>query len=135
MRISIQDAFGTEIPVVKIIVNKFDGQPLKTITLTTKDFRYDNINTYDGRYLEDYFCNNLIIRGDSLNVGRVGGYLEWTNMDSCRVDYQIYWFQEVSVWSDYVKIMDEPAEKLFGKDQKMRNAIKVKEINQLIIDN
>ncbi|MBK6771011.1 MAG: hypothetical protein IPG78_02475 [Ignavibacteria bacterium] len=56
-------------------------------------------------------------------------------MDSCHVDYQIYWFQEVSVWIDYVKIMDEPAEKLFGKDQKMRNAIKVKEINQLIIDN
>ncbi len=32
---------------------------------------------------------------------------------SCQV-YQIYWFKEVSVWIDYVKIMDEPAYQFFN---------------------
>ena len=126
MRISTTDAFGIVKPVVKIIMHAFDGSKKDSIIITTTDFRYESINTYDGRYLEEYFNNNLIVRGDSLNVGRVGGFLEWHNIDLCHVDYQIHWFQEVSVWIDYVKIMDEPAEKLFGKDQKLRNTIKIK---------
>ncbi len=69
--------------------------------------------------------NNLIVRGDSLNVGRVGGFLEWHNIDLCQVDYQIFWFQEVSVWIDYVKIIDEPAKQLFDS-QFLRDRIKVK---------
>jgi len=125
MRINVQDTGGTEKPVIKIVAHAFDGFPLDSITITTKDFKIDS-GIYDGRYLEEYFNNNIVIRGDNLNRGRVGGYLEWTNINSCHVDYQIYWYQEVSVWIDYVKIMDEPAEKLFGKDQKMRNTIKVK---------
>ncbi|MBK9225622.1 MAG: hypothetical protein IPL67_00805 [Ignavibacteria bacterium] len=126
MRISTSDAFGDEKPVIKLIAFAFDGSPIDSITLTTKDFRYGNNSTYDGRYLEDYFNMTIAARGDSLNRGRVGGFLEWHNIDLCHVDYQIHWFQEVSVWIDYVKIMDEPAEKLFGKDQKLRNTIKIK---------
>ncbi|MBK6504853.1 MAG: hypothetical protein IPG02_04105 [Ignavibacteria bacterium] len=126
MRISTSDAFGEEKPVIKLIAIAFNGSPIDSITLTTKDFRYGYSSTYDGRYLEDYFISNLIVKGDALNDGRVGGFLEWHNIDLCHVDYQIHWFQEVSVWIDYVKIMDEPAEKLFGKDQKLRNTIKIK---------
>lgn len=74
-------------------MHAFDGSKKDSIIITTTDFRYESINTYDGRYLEEYFNNNLIVRGDSLNVGRVGGFLEWHNIDLCQVDYQIFWFQ------------------------------------------
>jgi hypothetical protein len=126
MRISTSDAFGEEKPVIKLIAIAFNGSPIDSITVTTADFRLDGTNNYDGRYLEDYVGINFNVAGDLLNEGRVGGFLEWHNIDLCHVDYQIHWFQEVSVWIDYVKIMDEPAEKLFGKDQKLRNTIKIK---------
>jgi len=125
MRISTSDAFGDEKPVIKLIAFAFDGSPIDSITLTTKDFRYGNINTYDGRYLEDYFNMTIAARGDSLNRGRVGGFLEWNNIDLCHVDYQIYWFQEVSVWIDYVKIVDEPANQFFN-NQFFRERLKHK---------
>jgi len=126
MRISTSDAFGEEKPVIKLIAIAFNGSPIDSITVTTADFRLDGTNNYDGRYLEDYVGINFNVAGDLLNEGRVGGFLEWHNIDLCHVDYQIHWFQEVSLWIDYVKIMDEPAEKLFGKDQKLRNTIKIK---------
>ncbi|MBX7042436.1 MAG: hypothetical protein K1X85_05990, partial [Ignavibacteria bacterium] len=55
--------------------------------------------------------------------GRVGGFLEWGNINLCEVDYQIYWYQEVSVWIDYVKIMDEPANLLDHPDQFIRRRL------------
>ena len=125
MRISTSDAFGDEKPVIKLVAFAFDGSPIDTITLTTKDFRYVNDNTYDGRYLEDYFISNIMVKGDALNAGRVGGFLEWGNINLCEVDYQIYWYQEVSVWIDYVKIMDEPANQLFN-NQFFRDRLKHK---------
>ncbi|MBK6506013.1 MAG: hypothetical protein IPG02_10150 [Ignavibacteria bacterium] len=67
--------------------------------------------------MEDYVGINFNVAGDLLNEGRVGGFLEWHNIDLCQVDYQIFWFQEVSVWIDYVKIMDEPAKQLFERPE------------------
>ena len=98
MRISTTDAFGSVKPVVKIIVIAFNGEDtIRNRTLFTNDFRVNNINDYDGRYLQDYFNITIAARGDSLNRGRVGGFLEWHNIDLCQVDYQIFWFQEMCI--------------------------------------
>jgi hypothetical protein len=129
MRISTTDAFGTEKPVVKIVFKNFEGNIVKEVVIKTINFRInDDPFSYDGSYIEEYLLEpsqgDLNIRGDSLNVGRVGGFLEWNNIDLCNVDYQIFWFGEVSVWIDYVKIMDEPAEQLFGSDPRVRDVLK-----------
>lgn len=114
-------------PVVSIVIKNFEGRTIDSVTIKCLNFLSNGINNYNGKYLEEFFGPlPITVRGDSLNVGRVGGYLEWTNMDSCHVDYQIYWFQEVSVWIDYVKIMDEPANLLFNPDERIRKAIKDK---------
>ncbi len=51
--------------------------------------------------------------------------------DSCKVDFEIHWYKDVSVWIDYVKIMDEPANRLFSPNPDIRNAIK-RQIQRLI---
>jgi hypothetical protein len=127
MRISTTDAFGPVKNVVKIVIKKFNGNPGPEITITTEDFRYTNSNTYDGRYLEDYFIHNLSVFADVINEGRPSN--EVIHLNSCQVDYQIYWYGEVSVYIDYVKVMDEAAYMLFNEGQdgiRLRNKIQEK---------
>lgn len=52
-------------------------------------------------------------------------------MNNCHVDVEIHWYREVSVWIDYVKIMDKPAYLLFSPNPDVRNAIK-RQIQRLI---
>ena len=124
IRIDRDVALGLIKEVVKIVILAYDGEFLDSITIYTNDFRHDNQNTYDGRYLEDYFFRNMVVEGTNLNRGRDHWYLEWNNLEECHVDYQLYWYGGVSVWIDYVKVMDEAANKLFGPDQRYRDAIK-----------
>jgi hypothetical protein len=112
MRISTTDAFGSAEDVVKIIVRNYENNIIKEFILTTENFRVGNILTYDGRYLEDYLGIDMSVAGDSLNIGRGDNNPAYLN--SCQVDYQIYWYGTVSVWIDYVKVMDEAADKLFN---------------------
>lgn len=105
--------------VVKIIVNKFNGQLADSLTIYTNDFK-NSQGIYDGSYKEDYRDYSLIIRGDILNsIGQPNGRLSnnpFEYLDDCHVDYQVYWYGEVSVWIDYVKVMDEAAYRLFHPD-------------------
>lgn len=112
MRISTEDAFGTLLNVVKIIVKDYNGDTVDEITINTEDFRYNNLSTYDGRYLEDYFTNNMVVGGDAINTGRNVND-PFTYLNNCEVDYQIYWYGEVSFWIDYVKVMDEAAKTIW----------------------
>jgi hypothetical protein len=48
----------------------------------------------------------------------------YTYGDSCKVDFEIQWYQDVSVWIDYVKVMDEPAYNLFNPNDFYRDRIK-----------
>lgn len=118
MRISVNDAFGPERSVVKIVVNSFDGTELASVILTTLDFRIGNINNYNGAYIEDYFFRNMSVDANlysGINRGRENiSWLDFTHLPDCHIDYQIYWYGDVSVWIDYVKVMDQPAENLLG---------------------
>lgn len=139
MRIDSIDAFGPVKNVVKIIIRSFNGDSIYGVSLTTQDFRNNNINSYNGRYLEDYFINNLIsvpgnITSNGINKGYPTGLDHREKIiyfDSCKVDFEIHWYKDVSVWIDYVKIMDEPAYHLFGPSPIYRNAIK-SQIQRLI---
>ncbi len=120
MRISTTDAFGTSEDVVKLIVRNYENNIIKEFILTTENFRVGNILTYDGRYLEDYLGIDMSVAGDSLNTGR--GPNDPAHLSTCHVDYQIYWYGTVSVYIDYVKVMDEAAEQLLN-NQDMRFAL------------
>jgi hypothetical protein len=132
MRISTTDAFGPVLPVIKIVAISYDGLFLDEITLTTEDFRQGNINTYDGSYIEDYFRSNMLVDGNLTNgINRGRGNIDWHDVThlfngDCKVDFKIYWYGQVDVWIDYVKLIDQPAVNLMGENNLYRNRIKAK---------
>jgi hypothetical protein len=135
MRINIADTAGPSRKVIKIIVRAFNGDVILAQDITTQDFR---INSYNGKYLEDYFSNGISVPGDKTSIGLNKGFpfgLDHRNkigyFDSCKVDFEIHWYRDVSFWIDYVKIMDEPAYLLFNPNKDIRNAIK-RQIQRLI---
>lgn len=130
MRITTTDAFGTVKDVAKIVVKAYNGDVIKEEIITTEDFRYDNSTTYDGRYLEDYFLHNVIVLADSLTRGANYDNPHEPDLVSSLVDYQIYWYGNVDLWIDYVKVMDNNAHDFLGPNPLIRNAIKG-ELNQI----
>ena len=128
MRIKTDDAFSATLPVVKIIIKAFDGSTIKEVTLTTQNFRYTDVFTYDGRYLEEYILSapqgNLTVTGDELRTGAPaeGFPLNYPEASESGVDYEIQWYGQVDVWIDYVKVMDNTAHDLFNpNDSRIRN--------------
>lgn len=115
MRISTSD-ITTNKPVIKVIVKAFDG----VTTVLEKDiftFDFKNNGTYDGSYKEDFPGLNLFVFGDIINTGRGEEFVPKPELlANCKVDYQIYWYGEVSVWIDYMKVMDEAAYMLNNPD-------------------
>jgi len=121
MRISTTDAFADPPKLVaRIYVLNHDGDTIRYFDINTEAFRHDNINTYDGRYLEDFWDLQMRVRLDSLNIGRTASYIEWLNKDSCKVDFQVHWYGEIDLYIDYMKVMDEPAYNLFHPDVNKR---------------
>jgi len=127
MRIDSVVAFGSIKNVVKILIRSFNGDSIYSVILTTQDFRNNSINSYDGQYLENFFVNNLISvpanSTDGLNKGFPSGLDHrdtYLYFDSCQVDFEIHWYKDVSVWIDYVKVMDRPAYLLDHPDKFIR---------------
>ena len=116
MRISVADAFSTPPKnVCKVIIKAFDGSTLNEVTITTANFRDATGSNYNGQYLEDYYQCPIYVDGMAINQGRpLWNYDPLELLDQCHVDYQIYWYGTVSFYIDYVKVMDEPAQELFG---------------------
>jgi hypothetical protein len=126
MRISTTDAFGPVKNVMKIIVRAFNGDTILEQEITTNHFRY-NETQYDGRYLEDFFIDGINVPANTSSLGINKGIppnFSWQNVyyygDSCKVDFEIQWYRDVSVWIDYVKVMDRPAYLLVHPDPVIR---------------
>ncbi len=96
-------------PVVKVVIKAFDGfTTVLERTINTVDFKTDGV--YDGSYKEDFSNLNMSVPGDIINTGRGEVFVPTPDvLANCHVDYQIYWYGEVNVWIDYVKVMDEAA--------------------------
>jgi hypothetical protein len=46
-------------------------------------------------------------------------------LENSQVDYQIYWYGQVDLWIDYVKVMDNKANVYYGPDSTIvRNYLK-----------
>ena len=124
MRIDIADTSGPTRKVIKIVVRAFNGDVILVQDITTQDFK---ISSYNGKYLEDYFSNGINVPGDKTSIGLNNGFPSgldhrdtYLYFDSCQVDFEIHWYKDVSVWIDYIKIMDEPAYLLNHPDQFIR---------------
>ncbi|HAX47607.1 MAG TPA: hypothetical protein PK605_16015 [Ignavibacteria bacterium] len=113
MRISTYDALGTPKDVAKIIVKAYNGDIVGEFTIKTVNFRESTGASYNGQYLDEYYQLPIFVSGDSLNRGR-GPNDPLGELQNCQVDYQIYWYGTVSVYIDYVKVMDEAANRLLG---------------------
>ena len=136
MRIDSADAHGPNKNVIKIVVRAFNGDIVLEQNITSN--RFLNINgEYNGGYIEDYLntiINVLSNSTDGLNKGFPSGLDHrdtYLYFDSCQVDFEIHWYKDVSVWIDYVKIMDEPAYELLSPNSIIKERIK-NQIQRLI---
>jgi len=127
MRIESTEAFSDPPKdVARVIIRAFNGDILRDVLIRTIHFRDPSGSSYNGQYLEDFYQLPIFVSADSINRGRSTNWQDFTQLSSCQIDYEIYWYGEVSVWIDYVKVMDQPAENLLGEDNLYRNRIKEK---------
>lgn len=104
--------------VVRIEIINFDGSVNPTINLLVRNFLDSNL-IYNGSYLEIYNMGNispypLSVKATSLAQGAAVDYQgKSENLTSSQVDYRVYWYGEVDVWLDYVRVDDEWAHFLF----------------------
>ncbi|HRF66649.1 MAG TPA: T9SS type A sorting domain-containing protein [Ignavibacteria bacterium] len=116
MRIDSAEAFSDPPKnVCKVIVKAHNGDIINQTVITTNRFRDASGSVYTGQYLEEFYLLPISVSGDSLNRGR-GPNDPLGELQTCQVDYQIYWYGTVSVYIDYVKVMDEAANRLFNND-------------------
>ncbi|MBV6479606.1 MAG: hypothetical protein HGGPFJEG_02392 [Ignavibacteria bacterium] len=106
--------------VVIMEIQNFSASINQFETLKVKSFLDEN-GEYNGRYLEMYrFDGNpniypLSIKATDLTQGAVADASGRTeNLFDSKVDYRVYWYGEVDVWLDYVRVEDEWAHFLFN---------------------
>lgn len=123
MRINTSDA--NIIPpkkVVTIEVIAFDGSLKKSIDIFTDNFK--NNGQYNGEYRESYYNQltgnplDLFLTGSDINSGNTtyDAMGRSVNMEESQVDYRVYWWGDVDVWLDRVRVQDEWAHFLFYPD-------------------
>lgn len=114
------DSNNWEKNVAIIEIINFSGNMIQAETLKVKSFLDEN-GTYGGGYLEFYrFDGNptiypLSIKATDLTDGATADASGRTeNLFDSKVDYRVYWYGEVDVWLDYVRVEDEWAHFLFN---------------------
>jgi len=105
--------------VVRIEVYNYSEKLLEpTVDITVSDF-YDLTGHYNGNYIEMYnFYGNpqpykLSVLGESIADSTIDTSAYYTPRELSRVDYRVYWYGEVDVRLDYVRLDDEWAHFLF----------------------
>ena len=121
-RIRIDSVFAANFPnssVCKIKVIKENGSDiLKEVTIKASDF-WDNSNTYDGSYKEEFnFASgtDLKIHGpwgsNDKAYWQARGNRPPQDEDN-KADIQVYWYGNCDMWIDYIRVDNEVADKLF----------------------
>lgn len=115
----IPTGIQTDLPVVTIQVISFDNDQVKSITISSDDFKDQNGN-YNGEYKSEYLplLDLLQIEGDNatdhLNQGRIDENWNWPT--TCHVDFRVLWEGQVEVWFDKMVVDDQIANRLFNPD-------------------
>lgn len=102
--------------VVRVETYNFAGRLIDSLTLLVREF-HDINQHYNGNYIENFVdpqtgISILSLFSDSLVMGADSANYYSTIADS-HVDYRVYWYGEVDVWLDYVRLDDEWAHFLF----------------------
>jgi len=109
--------------VCRVDVLDWNGKFLDSVTIFAKSFApWSNPTSYQGEYREDYYYYDLqnpgidvdyrkIPQGYAFNPDRKW-FAEWSD-NSCKVDFRVWWYDEVEMWIDYVRVDNEKADKLF----------------------
>lgn len=104
------------LPVVALITKNFMGVTLDSVVITCRQFLVFTGGNffYDGSYKELFdFPGSptiypLSVIAADLADGATTDYRGFCdNVAGSQVDYKIYWYGEVEVWIDYVKVEDE----------------------------
>lgn len=119
-----------EKPVVRIVVNSFRGDSVKSVIIKARNFAHKNLSTneylYNGSYkdifefVEEPSGTNLEVSGSVSNIGGLAYGLDnddrwYPNWDSrCHVDFKVYWMGEVPVYFDKMTVDDKYADCLFN---------------------
>ncbi|HEY5125081.1 MAG TPA: T9SS type A sorting domain-containing protein [Ignavibacteria bacterium] len=119
MRIANWESLDPNTPVVRIEISRYNGSLIQpSITLLIKDF-FDSTGNYHGDYTEIFFRNPpapstypLSVSGADLNIGNSNN--PKLNFNNCHVDYRVWWYGNVNVYLDYVRVDDEWAHFLFN---------------------
>ncbi len=104
--------------VVRIDIYNFNGELLDSVNIKVANF-LDSSLSYDGSY-KDFFNFGispypLSIPAVDLTSGATSDASGRTqNLFNSKVDYRVYWYGEVDVWLDYVRVEDEWAHFLFN---------------------
>jgi len=105
--------------VVRVEIFNYDSIMLPPIDIKVENFLDINFQYYNGNYIEMYNFKGcpqiypLSVLGDELATDNIDTSAYYTPRNLSRVDYRIYWYGEVDVWLDYVKLDDEWAHFLF----------------------
>ena len=107
-------------PVVRIVVNNFRGDTIKSVIIRARNFAQDDGGTvYGGQYVDRFIfrqgIDSLTVSGSTseggLGYGHYWDYWEWP--DSCHVDFKVYWMGQVPVWFDKMTVDDRIGNGLF----------------------
>ncbi len=103
--------------VVRVEVYNYDSVLIKSQDIIVRDFLKNGI--YNGNYIEMYNFEGasqnyqLSVLGEDIATDKIDTSAYYTPRDSSGVDYRVYWYGEVNVWLDYVRLDDEWAHFLF----------------------
>lgn len=138
MRINASDFnINSTKPVVAIYSKNYRGNIIDTLIIRVNNFRNSN-SIYSGNYIENYrFINggddSIRISGsrenrDGLSYGMDDFWPEWK--DSCKVDFEVWWFGEIEVWFDKLMVDDNWGHQLFHADSDIRNEMESRIIEE-----
>ncbi len=105
--------------VVRIEIIDFRGNAVNPpIDIYVRNFRQNSTN-YQGQYIENFHEGSsplpISVISSILSQGANAGPDGFTlNDDTSKVDFRVYWYGEVDVWLDYVRVDDEWAHDLFN---------------------
>lgn len=109
---------NSEKKVVRVEILNYDGNPaVDPVDIKVGDF-FDGENSYDGGYVEMYrfdgkYPYKLSVPGRLLATDNIDTSAYYTPVNKSRVDYRIFWYGDVDVRLDYVRLDDEWAHFLF----------------------
>lgn len=124
-RIRIDTAFANNlsnrnVKVCRIDIIDWNGDTVKQVDIRVKNFKQNNSTRYVGNYLDEYFFNQ---DGDTLNLilnptdlcPATTPMKEFYNWDhDIGTDFRVYWYGECEMFLDYIRVENEPANKLFN---------------------